>query len=147
MAHIRQSRPGCGHGFRVKVLETFYIVPSSLESGTSSEDYGAAVQCVDFPLFTPCSSNKCPRFSGGPFRDVCPRMVPSSLGLTEIRHFCKFVNFPTLHPYFRRIFQRCPRRGWSRAGPTKYSTALRILSRSKTRNSHTQKRLDGPEIV
>jgi len=33
MAHIRQSRPDSGLGFQVKVLKTFQVVPSSLESG------------------------------------------------------------------------------------------------------------------
>jgi len=33
MAHIRQSRPDSGLGFRVKVLKIFQVVPSSLGSG------------------------------------------------------------------------------------------------------------------
>ena len=33
MAHKRPSRPDSGLGFQVKVLETFQIAPSSLESG------------------------------------------------------------------------------------------------------------------
>ena len=32
MTHIRQSRPGSGHGFQVNVLKTFKVVPSSLGS-------------------------------------------------------------------------------------------------------------------
>ena len=33
MAHIKQSRPDSGLGFQVKVLKTFYAVPSSFGSG------------------------------------------------------------------------------------------------------------------
>ena len=33
-AHVGQSRPDSGLGFRVEVLETFEGVPSSLVSGT-----------------------------------------------------------------------------------------------------------------
>ena len=32
-AHVRQSRPDSGLGFQVKVLTTFYLVPTSLGSG------------------------------------------------------------------------------------------------------------------
>ena len=35
MAHVRQSRPDFGLGFRVKILQTFRAVPSSLGSGLS----------------------------------------------------------------------------------------------------------------
>ena len=34
MAHIRQSRLDFGLGFKVKVVETFQVVPSPLGSGT-----------------------------------------------------------------------------------------------------------------
>ena len=37
IAHIRQSRPDSGLGFRVKVLKTFEVVPSSLGSGRVRE--------------------------------------------------------------------------------------------------------------
>jgi len=33
MAHVRRSRPDSGLDFLVKVLATFQVVPSSLESG------------------------------------------------------------------------------------------------------------------
>jgi len=32
-AHITQSRPDSGPGFQVKALKTFYVVPSTIESG------------------------------------------------------------------------------------------------------------------
>ena len=63
MAHVRQSRPDSGLGFQIKVLETFLVVPSSLEpcpdsqganerltSGVTSPLQGAEVQN---PLFSP----------------------------------------------------------------------------------------------
>ena len=34
MVHIRQSRPDSGLAFQAKVLETFYVVPSTLGSIT-----------------------------------------------------------------------------------------------------------------
>ena len=37
MAHIRQSRPDYVLGFQVKVLKTFQVVPSSLDSGKEQE--------------------------------------------------------------------------------------------------------------
>ena len=36
MAHIRQSRPDYSLGFQVKVLNTFEVVPSSLDSGADN---------------------------------------------------------------------------------------------------------------
>ena len=36
MAHVRQSCPDSGLGFQAKVLETFKVVPFSLDSGISS---------------------------------------------------------------------------------------------------------------
>ena len=35
MAHVKQSRPDSGHGFQVKVLKIFQVVPSSLGIGPS----------------------------------------------------------------------------------------------------------------
>jgi len=52
MAHVRQSRPEYGLGFQVKVLKPFYIVPSSLGSGSG----GSA--CRGDPL---CAKTGVPR--------------------------------------------------------------------------------------
>jgi hypothetical protein len=37
-AHVRQSRPDAGRGFTVRILKTFYVVPSSLGSRSESTD-------------------------------------------------------------------------------------------------------------
>ena len=146
MAHVEKSRPDSGHGFHAKVLETFYVVPSSLGSRLSSLDYDFEVPFISLSLFLP------------PFQAFNIRDTSFSDDFQEMSasEWCfphssclnfKCVNFFTLHPLFRRTFQRCPRRGWSPAGPTKSSTASRILSRSKPQNSRARDRLDGPEMA
>ena len=45
-AHIRQSRPDSGLGFRVNFLKTFQDVPSSLGSGTTNRSRSSDVQTL-----------------------------------------------------------------------------------------------------
>ena len=47
MEHIRQSRPDPGLHFQVKVLETFQVVPSFLESGEKRDPrvFNSAGEC------------------------------------------------------------------------------------------------------
>ena len=47
MAHIRQSWPDFGLGFRVKVLQFFKVVPSSLGSGEALREQAQHRQTLD----------------------------------------------------------------------------------------------------
>ena len=44
MAHVRQSRPDSGLGFKVKVLKTLHVVASPLGTGMGASTDGALIE-------------------------------------------------------------------------------------------------------